>query len=123
MLLAANLLVLIVAMLHFYFLVLEMVMWTRPLGKKIFRLSDEKAEMTKSLAMNQGLYNGFLAAGLVWSLFAVSAEMAMALKVFFLSCVGIAGIVGALTVSRRIFFIQALPALMALVLVFLSPST
>lgn len=122
MLLVANLLVLIVALLHFYFLILEMVLWTKPLGKKIFRMSDERAEITKSLAMNQGLYNGFLAAGLVWSLLVASSEQAYALKIFFLGCVVVAGIVGALTVSRRIFYVQGVPALAALLFLILSPS-
>lgn len=98
-----------VAALHLYFLVLEMFLWTRPLGMKVFRMSREKAESTRVLAANQGLYNGFLAAGLVWG--ACSARTDVAL--FFLGCVVVAGVFGAATVSRRILYVQALPALLA----------
>lgn len=102
--------IVLVALLHIYFLVLEMFLWTRPLGLKTFRNSVEKAEMTKVLAANQGLYNGFLAAGLLWSVATSQINVAL----FFLGCVVIAGLYGAVTVSRRIFFIQALPALLAI---------
>lgn len=108
-------LVLLVAALHAYFLILEMFLWTRPLGLKVFRNTPEKAEMTRVLAANQGLYNGFLAAGLLWSAFTDQREVAM----FFLGCVIVAGLYGAYSVSRRIFFVQALPALIAAVLVFI----
>ena len=105
------LLIALVALLHAYFLVLEMFLWTRPLGMKVFRLTREKAESTKVLAANQGLYNGFLAAGLVWSIIGERRDVAT----FFLGCVVIAGVYGAATVNKRIFFVQAVPALLALV--------
>ncbi|WP_396615690.1 DUF1304 domain-containing protein [Lysobacter soli] len=104
------LLIALVALLHAYFLVLEMFLWTRPLGMKVFRLTREKAESTKALAANQGLYNGFLAAGLVWSIIGERRDVAT----FFLACVVIAGVYGAATVNKRIFFVQAVPALLAL---------
>ena len=104
-------LILLVAMLHLYFLVLEMFLWTKPLGMKTFRNTREKAESTRVLAANQGLYNGFLAAGLLYSAITGSREFA----VFFLACVIVAGLYGAWSVNKRIFFVQALPALMALV--------
>lgn len=104
------LLIALVALLHAYFLVLEMFLWTRPLGMKVFRLTREKAESTKALAANQGLYNGFLAAGLAWSIIGERRDVAT----FFLACVVIAGVYGAATVNKRIFFVQAVPALLAL---------
>ncbi|MDG2519089.1 DUF1304 domain-containing protein [Lysobacter soli] len=104
------LLIALVALLHAYFLVLEMFLWTRPLGMKVFRLTREKAESTKALAANQGLYNGFLAAGLVWSIIGERRDVAT----FFLACVVIAGVYGAATVNKRIFVVQAVPALLAL---------
>ena len=106
----AVLLVLLVALLHLYFLVLEMFLWTRPLGLKVFRQSAEKAEQSKVLAANQGLYNGFLAAGLVYGALTGSREF----ELFFLACVVIAGLYGAATVNKRIFFIQSVPALLAM---------
>lgn len=108
----ANILIVLVALLHIYFLVLEMVLWDKPQGMKAFKLTPEKAEMTKAMAANQGLYNGFLAAGLIWGL-NLGAE-GLHIKVFFLACVVVAGVFGAMTVSRKIFYIQALPALLAL---------
>ncbi len=113
-----NALVVLVAALHIYFLVLEMFLWDKPLGLKVFRMTPEKAEMTKVLAANQGLYNGFLAAGLLWSL-SLGAPGAQ-VQVFFLLCVMVAGIYGAATVSKRILYIQAAPAALALVLRFLT---
>lgn len=110
----ADILVALVALLHLYFLVLEMMLWDRPLGMKVFRMSAEKAAMTKQLAMNQGLYNGFLAAGLIWGL--ILGPSGFAIKMFFLGCVVVAGVFGAFTVSRRIFWIQAAPAVVAVVL-------
>lgn len=110
MTLIANVLLVVVAFLHFYFLYLEMFQWDKPRGMKSFRMTEEFARQSKSLAMNQGLYNGFLAAGLLWGLFAGDP-----VKIFFLSCVIIAGIFGAFTVSKRIFYIQAVPAILALV--------
>jgi len=99
-----------VALLHAAFLVLEMFLWTKPLGLRLFRNTPEKAEMTRVLAANQGLYNGFLAAGLAYGL--VSGSQAF--KVFFLACVVVAGAYGAWSVSRRILWVQAAPAVAAL---------
>jgi putative membrane protein len=103
----------LVAVEHLWFLVLEMFLWTRPIGRRVFRQTAERAESTRVLAFNQGLYNGFLAAGLWWSLLAPPA-LAAPLKVFFLCCVIVAGLVGAATVSGRILLVQALPAAVAL---------
>jgi putative membrane protein len=113
--LSANIFIGITALLHFGFLYLEMFLWDKPAGRRVFRMTEEVAKQSKTLALNQGLYNGFLAAGLVWSLFAGDA-----VKIFFLGCVIIAGVFGAFTVSKRIFYIQALPAIMGLVLVLMS---
>jgi putative membrane protein len=112
---AANILIGLVALLHLYFLVLEMFLWDKPSGMRIFRTTPEFAAASKSLAANQGLYNGFLAAGLAWGLFAGDP-----VKIFFLACVIVAGVFGAATVNRGIFWIQALPALIALALVLMS---
>ena len=114
--LVANVLVGLVAALHAWFALLEMVFWTRPLGRRIFGLSPEFASASVVLAANQGLYNLFLVAGLVWSL--LSASHGHALKLFFLGCVVVAGVFGALTVNRRVLLVQALPALIALLFVF-----
>ena len=111
--LAANGLVALVALLHLGFLVLEMFLWDKPFGRRTFRLSPEKAAATKALAANQGLYNGFLAAGLAWGLVTGNAPV----QIFFLGCVIVAGIFGAFTVSRKIFWIQAAPAAAALALI------
>lgn len=108
----------LVALLHIYFLVLEMFLWDKPFGLKAFGQSLEKARASKVLAANQGLYNGFLAAGLVWGLALGAAGTGV--KVFFLSCVVVAGLYGAATVSRKILFVQALPAALGLILVLLS---
>ena len=116
---AANVVVALVALLHVYFLVLEMFLWDKPLGLRTFRQTPEKAALTKMLAANQGLYNGFLAAGLIWGLSLGAAGTH--LKIFFLGCVLVAGLYGAATVSRRIFFIQGVPAAIGLALVLLSP--
>ena len=113
MLLLAQLLVALVAALHGYFLVLEMFLWTRPLGLRIFRNTPGKAEATRVLAANQGLYNGFLAAGLLWGL----ATRQWNVVVFFLACVVVAALYGGYSVSRRIFFVQGLPAILAIVAV------
>ena len=110
--LLANIAVIVVAALHLGFLVLEMFLWTKPAGRRIFGLSKELADASASLAMNQGLYNGFLAAGLFWSLYA-----GRDVKIFFLVCVIVAGVFGALTAKRTILFVQALPAAIALALV------
>lgn len=110
-----NVIVVLVAVLHIYFLVLEMFLWDKPAGMKAFGLTPERAADTKVLAANQGLYNGFLAAGLLWGL--LLGGEGFAFKVFFLGCVVVAGVYGGLSVSKKIFFIQALPALIGLVLV------
>ena len=112
----ANSLVALVAALHVYFLVLEMFLWTRPLGLKTFRNSLEKAKESAVLAANQGLYNGFLAAGLIWGLIQGVPAVAFQIKTFFLICVIVAGVYGAATVSRRILYVQAAPAALALIL-------
>ena len=106
----------LVALLHLYFLVLEMFLWTRPFGMKTFGLTPEFATASRGLAANQGLYNGFIAAGLAWSVFLGSDPI----SVFFLGCVIVAGVFGAITVNRRIFWVQALPGIIALVLVWLA---
>jgi len=110
----ANIVIGFVAALHAWFLVLEMFLWDKPIGLRTFRQSPERAQLTKVLAANQGLYNGFLAAGLVWGL--VQGRDGFATQVFFLACVVVAGAYGAASVSRRILYIQALPAAFALVL-------
>ena len=109
----------LVATLHLWFLVLEMFLWTTPLGRRTFGLSAEQAQQTRALAANQGLYNGFLAAGLLWSLVA-GEGLALPLKLFFLGCVLVAGLFGAATASRKILFVQAVPAAVALALVLAS---
>lgn len=107
-------LVALIALQHLGFLALEMFLWTHPWGRRVFGTKPDFAQASKGLAANQGLYNGFLVAGLVWALLAQESEMAQSLRHFFLTCVLIAGIFGAFTVSRRIFWIQGLPALIAL---------
>lgn len=114
MTLAAQAVVLIVALLHVYILVLEMFLWDRPKGLKAFNLTPEFAAQTKVLAANQGLYNGFLAAGLLWGLW--QGEAGRPAIVFFLLCVLVAGLYGAVTASRRILYVQALPAALGLLL-------
>ena len=109
--LITNIIIGSVALLHLGFLTIEMFLWDKPAGRSVFRTTAEFAAQSKTLAANQGLYNGFLAAGLIWSIFAETP-----VKIFFLGCVIIAGIFGAFTVSKRIFYIQALPALIGLVL-------
>src|SRR5216684_3467318 len=108
----ANIAVALVALLHVYFLVLEMFLWDKPFGLKTFGMTPEKAAATKALAMNQGLYNGFLAAGLAWGL--ALGPAGFGIKVFFLACVIVAGVFGAITASRKILWIQAAPAAAAL---------
>ncbi len=116
--LAANVVVGLVGLLHVYILVLEMFLWDKPRGMKAFGTTAESAAATKVLAANQGLYNGFLAAGLFWGLSLGAAGHAV--KVFFLACVLVAGLYGAATASKRILFVQALPAAVGLLLLFLS---
>ena len=115
---AAYAAVALVAVLHFYFLVLEMFLWTRPFGMKTFGLTPEFARASKALAANQGLYNGFLAAGLLWGL--LLGHAGDSIKIFFLACVIVAGVFGGLTASRKILWVQALPGVVALVLVVFS---
>ena len=120
LILIANVLVALVAALHVFFLILEMFLWDKPVGLKVFRNTPEKAEITKVLAANQGLYNGFLAAGLIWGLVHGNPAFAFQIKAFFLLCVIVAGAYGAATVSTRILLVQALPAAIALVALFLT---
>mgnify|MGYP002760487253 CR=1 FL=1 len=112
--LATTITILIIALLHVAFLVLEMFLWDTKIGLRILGHSRESAATTKTLAANQGLYNGFLAAGLLWGL-SLGTE-GFAINVFFLCCIISAGLFGAATVSRMIFYVQALPALVALLL-------
>ena len=112
--LAANIVIALVALLHLYFLVLEMFLWDKPAGLRAFGQTPERAAATKVLAANQGLYNGFLAAGLLWGLWLGPAGTGI--KVFFLLCVLVAGLYGAATASRKILYIQALPASLGLAL-------
>jgi putative membrane protein len=107
-----------VAALHIYIMVLEMFLWNTPKGRKVFGLSPEFASASKVLAANQGLYNGFLAAGLIWGIYLGAAGNPV--KIFFLSCVVIAGIYGAISSSKKILFVQGLPGAIALLLVLLS---
>ncbi|MEC5399059.1 DUF1304 domain-containing protein [Uliginosibacterium sp. H1] len=109
----ADIAVALVALLHLYFLVLEMFLWDKPLGLRTFRHTPEYAASTRVLAANQGLYNGFLAAGLLWGLLGAGR----AVEVFFLACVLVAGLYGAATASRKILWFQAAPAAVALTLV------
>jgi putative membrane protein len=113
---ASNIVIAIVALLHVYFLVLEMFLWDKPLGLKTFRQTPEAAAATKVLAANQGLYNGFLAAGLAWGLSMGAA--CFSVKVFSLSCVVIAGIYGGASVGKKIMYVQALPAAIGLLLLY-----
>jgi putative membrane protein len=114
----ANVLVALIALLHIYILVLEMFLWDKPAGLRAFGQTREAAAASRVLAANQGLYNGFLAAGLFWGLSLGAAGTGI--KVFFLCCVLVAGLYGAATASRRILFVQAVPAAIALALVFLA---
>lgn len=118
--LIANSLVALVAGLHAYFLILEMFLWTKPAGLKAFRNTPAKAQETAVLAANQGLYNGFLTAGLIWGLVHPSVAFGFQIKVFFLLCVIVAGLYGGYTVGRKIVLIQALPAAIALLLLWLA---
>ena len=113
----ALVLIALVALLHVYILILEMFLWTGPRGQKAFGLTPEFAAQTRALAANQGLYNGFLAAGLTWSLVHPIPEFAWQIAMFFLACVAVAGIYGAATASRRILFIQTVPAVVAMLAV------
>ena len=111
---AANIVIALVALLHAYFLVLEMFLWDKPYGMRVFKLTPEFAAASKGLAANQGLYNGFLVAGLAWGLYLGDAGIHV--KVFFLACVIVAGLFGGATVNRKILFVQAIPGIIALAL-------
>ncbi len=113
----ADIFVAIVAAIHIYILVVEMFLWTRPYGRRAFGMTPEFAEETKVLAANQGLYNGFLAAGLIWGL--LQGDAGDPTKIFFLACVAIAGLYGAFSSSIRILFVQTLPSASALIAVWL----
>ena len=115
---AANIVIALIALLHLYFLVLEMFLWDKPAGRRAFGLTPEFATASKVLAANQGLYNGFLVAGLIWGLSLGSHGIDV--KLFFLGCVLIAGIFGGLTASRKILWMQALPAAIGLALLLLA---
>jgi putative membrane protein len=117
MTLAADIVIAVVALLHVYFMVLEMFLWDKPTGLRVFGHTREAAAASKVLAANQGLYNGFLAAGLAWGL--SLGDAGTSVKIFFLACVLVAGVYGAATASRKILFVQALPAAIGLALVLL----
>jgi len=116
----AGLMVALVALLHLYFLILEMYFWEKPLGLRTFGIKPEFAKATRSLAANQGLYNGFLAAGLMWGL--ILGSEGYSIKIFFLACVIVAGIFGAVTANRKILYVQALPAFIAMILTWMTGS-
>lgn len=117
---AVTVLIVYVIVFHVWAMVLEMFFWTKPLGRKTFGLSKEDAETSKTLAANQGLYNGFLAAGLTLSFFVPNPDTAFTLQVFFLICVSLAGLYGGITAKMSILFMQGLPAMIALALVLLA---
>ena len=117
---AAAIMVALVAALHIYILVLEMFLWRTPRGLRSFGMTQQVADSSAKLAANQGLYNGFLAAGLLWGLFAYGIVSGRAILTFFLACVFVAGLYGGATVTRRIILIQSVPAAIALILVWLS---
>ena len=117
--LLSHLLVLLVALVHVWFMVLEMLLWDHPVGRRIFDMTPEFSGASAVLAANQGLYNGFLAAGLLWGLLAGRREV----KVFFLACIIVAGVYGGITAKITILYVQALPALIALILVMLVPAS
>lgn len=117
--LLTKILVGIVALEHLYILYLEMFQWTTPTGLKTFGMTKQVAEASKSLAANQGLYNGFLAAGLIWSLLYNNALVARELQLFFLSCIMVAAIFGGMTAKRSILVVQGVPALITLLFVWL----
>ena len=119
MILVANIFVAFVALLHVGFFVLESLLWTKPVGRRVFGLTPERAQDSAALAANQGVYNLFVAAGLIWGL--VAHDGSFAIKVFFLSFVIVAGIVGAITAKRSILYVQALPGAIALLLVLFAP--
>jgi putative membrane protein len=118
MMFAANIVIGLIALLHVYILVLEMFLWETPRAMKVFKQTKETAVITKVLAANQGLYNGFLAAGLFWGLYL--GQAGNHIKVFFLLCVLVAGLYGAATANKRILFIQVIPSLIGLFLLYIS---
>lgn len=115
----ANIVIAIIALMHVWFLILEMFLWDKPTGRRAFGLTPEFATQSKVLAANQGLYNGFLSAGLIWGLLLGGAE-GMRVKVFFLACVLVAGLYGGFTATRKVLWIQAAPAVVGLACVWLS---
>lgn len=119
MAIVAMVLVGLVALIHLYIVLLEMLWWTTPRGHRAFGLTPEFAQQTRVLAANQGLYNGFLAAGLIWGLVHPDPDVAWQIQLFFLACVAVAGIFGAATASRKILFIQTVPAVLAILAVVL----
>ncbi len=116
----ADIQVLFVCGMHIFFMILEMFLWQKPLGLRIFRNTAEKARLSSALAANQGLYNGFLAAGLIWGMVNPNPDFAVQVKMFFLGCITIAGIYGGYSVNKRIFYIQSLPAVLAMYLIYVS---
>ncbi|MHA6531664.1 DUF1304 domain-containing protein [Paenibacillus sp. BAC0078] len=120
MMILSTILVALVALEHLYILALEMFMWTTPRAQKAFGTTKQFAQETKSLAANQGLYNGFLAAGLIWGLFHPNDTFAFQLQLFFLICVAVAAIYGSLTAKKSILFVQGLPAFVAILAVVLA---
>lgn len=120
MIIILNILIGVIALLHLYFMWFEMFAWTTKGRKVFYKFPKDLFEPTKQMAANQGLYNGFLAAGLIWTFFIANMEWKTNIALFFLSCVVIAGIYGAYSVERKIFFIQALPAILAILFLFIS---
>ena len=118
--LTANILISLVALIHVYIIILEMFLWTKPLGLKVFRMNKERAESTAILAANQGLYNGFLAAGLIWSLIHPQESFSYQLALFFLGTVITAACYGAYSAGKKILLIQGIPAILALITLILS---
>lgn len=114
-----SILILFIALEHFAFLYLEMFMWTKDFGRKVFGTSKEEAEATKVLAANQGLYNGFISAGLVWGFFHSDPEFGLQITLFFLGCVIVAGVYGAITAKASILYLQAFPAALTMALLLL----
>lgn len=119
----SQILIAFIALIHIYILYLEMVLWQTPKGQKAFNLTPEFAAQTKVLAANQGLYNGFLAAGLIWALLYPNPVIGTQIAVFFLCCVAVAGIYGAMTAAKKIIYIQTVPALTTLFVVYLLQRT
>jgi len=117
MLTVIHILSLLIALEHFLFLILEMFLWTKPLGRKVFGQTKSKAETTALLAANQGLYNGFLASGLLWGVFNSNKVFGKEVITFFLVCIVVAGVYGGLTASKKIIYLQAVPAIVVLCII------